>query len=332
MILAGLAALLLIGFLIVRGRNVADPAVRPIVASAGAQFEIVAEVGGMGGFAYGVDADGSRAAFGRGHEVVVADVSNPSSPTELHVVPVGGEVRDVKLVGNRVYVAADTAGLRIVHLEEGTVTDSMLFGDRAYGVDVVGEHVYVAARSEGLRIIDVSDLAGPVEIGSLSLPDDVVGLVVRGNYAYVAAWYESLRVVDVSDPTDPVETGFAPFQSYDHGAVWGVAVDGDLAIAAIPEKGLRTVDVSNRDSVKNHGMYYKRLHAPVGVDLHGPFAYVADQDEGLRILDLTDPQQPVEIGSIDLPGRAMAVHVHGGMAYVAAREGGPASGGRFGAE
>ncbi len=53
------------------------------------------------------------------------------------------------------------------------------------------------------------------------------------------------------------------------------------------------------------------------VCVQGPYAYVADYGCGLRIIDISDPAAPVEIGSCDSVYDAMHVVVHGTYAYVA---------------
>ena len=321
MLIVGIVVLCALAVLVRRSGGGQDTSGDAVAASVPGNMELVAEVG-AGAFTYAVDADGTRAAFGRGRHLVVADVSDPARPSERYAIPLPGDILGVRLSGDRVYVAADTAGLRIVDIVEGVEVGSLRFDDRAYDVEVSEPYVFVAARSEGLRVVDVSDPANPVEIAAVPTPDEAVGVVIQGDYAYVADSYESMRVVNVSDPSAPEEVSFAPFSSYDHGAAWNVGVDGELAAFTIPEKGLRTVDITYPDSVRNHGLYYQKLRAPADVALRGHLAFVADQEAGLRVLDLTDPQNPAEIGAAPLSGSALTIRLDGDVAYVAAKEAG----------
>ena len=286
--------------------------------------KIVAEFGGEKAYTYAVDSQGSIVVFGRGSDVVVADVSDPSRPAVLGAAALSGEVRAIDLQGSFAFVAADSGGLEIIDLSDPRHPDviaQIAFRDRAYGVAAEGDYVYVAARSEGLRVVDVSSPSQPAEVGHIVTPDEAVDVVVRDGYAFVAAWYESMRVIDISDPTSPEEISFASYDSYDNGAAWSVFVDGDLGLATVPDIGLRTVDISDPHDVKLYKVY-RGLFSPAGVAARGRTAYVADQDAGFRVLDLSDPVNPTEIGSLDLPGRAMAVMLADEVAYVAAREGG----------
>ena len=55
----------------------------------------------------------------------------------------------------------------------------------------------------------------------------------------------------------------------------------------------------------------------LGVAVSGTTAYIADGSDGLQIVDVADPQNPVIIGSVDTPGSAQNVAVSGTNAYVA---------------
>ena len=61
-----------------------------------------------------------------------------------------------------------------------------------------------------------------------------------------------------------------------------------------------------------------------GVAVVGELVYVTAWTSGLRVIDVSDPTAPVEIGSIDTPGNARNVAVVGSFAYVADSFEGPA--------
>ncbi|MDK9699582.1 MAG: hypothetical protein OEM52_05510 [bacterium] len=54
-----------------------------------------------------------------------------------------------------------------------------------------------------------------------------------------------------------------------------------------------------------------------GFALSGSYAYVASEDLGLRIVNISDPSNPSVVGSYDTPGMANGVAVSGNYAYVA---------------
>jgi hypothetical protein len=56
-----------------------------------------------------------------------------------------------------------------------------------------------------------------------------------------------------------------------------------------------------------------------GVEVVGNYAYVADEDAGLQIIDISNPTNPTRIGGYDTSGDANGVQVVGNYAYVADR-------------
>jgi hypothetical protein len=53
------------------------------------------------------------------------------------------------------------------------------------------------------------------------------------------------------------------------------------------------------------------------VTVAGIYAYVADVTEGLRVIDVSTPSAPVEVGFADTPGSAEGVAVAVGFVFVA---------------
>ena len=54
-----------------------------------------------------------------------------------------------------------------------------------------------------------------------------------------------------------------------------------------------------------------------GVAVSGSYAYVADYNSGLQIIDISNPASPSRVGSYDTPGYACGVAISGSYAYVA---------------
>jgi hypothetical protein len=76
----------------------------------------------------------------------------------------------------------------------------------AYTVALSGNHAYLGSGTV-LRVVDVSNLASPMVVGEVVLPNVVQGVAASGNHVYVADAEHGLRVIDVSEPEDPVEVG-----------------------------------------------------------------------------------------------------------------------------
>ena len=63
--------------------------------------------------------------------------------------------------------------------------------------------------------------------------------------------------------------------------------------------------------------YYDTPGYAYAVSVLWNYVYVADNDAGLRVVDVTNPANPFEVGFYDTPGSADGVAVAGNYAYVA---------------
>ncbi len=152
-----------------------------------------------------------------------------------------GFATDVKVVGNRAYLALGYAGLQIIDVSNPASPmrlggyDTSGFG-YARSMAVSGSIAYVTdPLAMLLQIIDVSNPASPVRLGGYDTSGFVGGVAVSGSLAYVADADAGLQILDVSDPASPVCLG-----GYDtSGIAYGVAVAGNRIYVADEEKGLK---------------------------------------------------------------------------------------------
>jgi hypothetical protein len=157
--------------------------------------------------------------------------------------------------------------------------------------------------------------------------------------AYVAAGTEGLRIYSVSDPASPTLLDSYIPDASDCRRDWvdfdEVAVDGMTAYVAGGRCGLLIVDVDLDDPANPSLLgafptqdWVKFVQVRTGAR-DTKTAYLTDYWGGLRIVDVTDPADPVELGSSDeaggLIGPALTVQVRSVagdvLAYVATMAG-----------
>jgi len=313
--------------------DVSNPASPTVVGKAPPLPGIVRGVAVAGSYAYvAVVAPVSQYLGGGSLEIGgslrVLDVSTPANPKEVGFYDTPGAAYGVAVAGSYAYVAGGySGGLRVMDVSSPawpTEVGSCDTPGEARGVAVAGSYAYVAdGVYGGLRVMDVSDPANPTEVGSFVAPGDVRGVAVGASgYVYVAAGdYRGLRVMDVSAPSNPTVAGFFDTPGY----AYGVAVAGSYAYVADGHGGLRVVNVSTPSNPMEVGLY----DTPQGawdVSVAGDYAYVAETPVwdgsqyvggGLRVVDVSTPAKPTEVGFCDTPGSALAVAIAGDRAYVA---------------
>ena len=263
----------------------------------------------------------------------VLDVSNPTHPVELgRYEGITPPAADVALQGQWAYIGTGE-GLQAVKVADPTTPalagsyhpDSMPPTGR--GVAIAGPYVYVAAGEGGLLVVDVSDPVNPKVVGRHDTAGQTWDVALTGDLAFLADEYNGLRVIDVADPFTPVEVGF-----YDIPGLYeffhGLAVAEGYAYVAdggLLETGLRIVDISDPVHPKEASFLPLRIQTAddvlparaEGVAVANGYVYLAAGTAGLRVVDVSEPAAPAEVGLYDTPGRADNLTMAGHYAYLA---------------
>jgi len=316
------------------------------IAAAGAGLKVVdvknpskpVEVGWYNtpGYAYGLAYSKVRKTvyIADGWEgVQIIDVFNPSSPNLVgnHKTP-GWAFGAVEKRGT-LYVADAFKGLRI--LDVSGISDSREIGfyepvvRSHFGKMLIsGNRVYIADKNNGLRIIDTAKKILPVQIGLYSPIGYAKGVKVYGNYALVAAGAYGFRIIDISNPDKASEIGFYDTEEYAN----CISVNKNIAYVGTTPSGkppeLHIIDISVPSKPERVGLYVYQGGQGTSLDMtvSGKYAYIASE-KGLLIIDISNPENPFQAGSItlwDVPKNisAVGVDVSGKLAFVALQHGG----------
>jgi hypothetical protein len=165
------------------------------------------------------------------------------------------------------------------------------------------------------RIIDISNPKAPADVAVMAFPQSAVGAVaIADHYAYVCV--EGLRIFDVDSPTSPLDVGFLP--SAGLGRPFNLAVDDGRAYytgfsQTLRAQALHIADVSNptAPAMINVWAFPSSGLAPQDLSVAGHYAYLAakgcftldntDCGNGLMVIDVADPESPVEVGHYVAP-------------------------------
>jgi hypothetical protein len=233
-------------------------------------------------------------------DLAVVDLRTPSSPRLLSQVYIAGGDR-VEVAGSYVYVTTGTA-LAIYDVSNPSspqLRGAVTIPNGAVELAVSGNTAYVGNLS-AVYSVDVTNRASPRIIGSVAAV--ATDLVVAGTRLYALSGSQ-FRVIDVANPAAPRVLGTGSAYSAWNGAVMGSALL--LASPAPNELGLYAVDVSTPSAPQ----LVADLPGDVGnIDTAaaGSLAAVTTND-GLQIVDVSDPVLPEVIGSLAIAGRGVAL-------------------------
>lgn len=144
-----------------------------------------------------------------------------------------------------------------------------------------------------VRMIDVSRPGSAVVVGEHTFTDDVLALAVDGSTVYVANSHEGLHLLDVSNSSAPAAQDVSPTR----GQAVGVAVSGEHAFVADNSLGFDVV--STVGGVNRVGEYLGDGF-PRAIGAVGNLVFVADQPNGLIVVDVSIPAAPEPVGMLSL--------------------------------
>jgi hypothetical protein len=207
------------------------------------------------------------------HGIVVVDVTTPTAPT----------------------IVAHFGSSRAADDPRSNVHTLFLDGGKAY----------LATLGHGLEIFDLADPTAPVLLGSYDLTAQsyVHDLYVAGDRAYLNMWGDGLVIVDVSHPEAVVQVGqFAGYGETTSHSNWVTTV-GDRTIAIHGDEQwnahVHIVDVTEGSPTfaTSIGEFQTRRAVSVhNIMALGSLGIVSYYQDGVRILDLSDPTHPKEVG------------------------------------
>ena len=269
--------------------------------------------------------------YSSGSRLRAIDVTDPTQPIwvdgECAATP--GGIRGVVISNGTAFAAEDDGGLAVFDVRPPgtcaliTLKETLAWTSRK--VALGGDHAYLVEDGPlGLRVLDVSEPGRPLVNGVCPLPGSAADIAVSGPTAYVLE-SRVLRVFDVSDPSSPLEVG-----SLEVGGDW-IDVAEPFAYVSSPYADghslgdMCVIDVSNSPAPVVLGCW-RDDGVPDGMVVSGEYAYLAmdqpdDDEDGLYVIDLSEPSAPVRRGFCHLPGLG-SIALSGHYAYVAAHEAG----------
>jgi len=269
-----------------------------------------------------IDGDFAHLADGSGG-LVIFDISDPTDIRIEGTLDTAGYALDVDQDGDDLFLADRQNGLLIIDVSVKSLP--VLKGqydtdDEAWGVAVDGDFAYVADYGTGLVVVDVSNVNLPELEGTMDTGGQAVNIVKVDDEVYIADRAGGMVTADVSVPDDPAELGV--FDTIGMGQ--DVEADDDHVYVADMDD-LWVLDHSDRYhptkmSVYSHGNVTSRYGA--GLALQDGYVYMSLSNEGLVVVDVSDPSDASLAGQYDTLGVAEGVDVDGDHAYVADGENG----------
>ncbi len=303
----GQAAYVADGFTALRIVNVAEPA-NPWESGhcdlPGLPFRVEL----VGNLAYVADYQGG---------LCVVDVADSANPVQVARCRVPGWSYALAVKQDHAFMATQDAGINVVSLDDPTwprlVMSCSTFSS-AQDIVVRNQCAYLAMDNVGLSIADITNPEEPQPVGRCSTARFAWRVAVAGHHAYLIDHWYGLHVFDISDSSQPQEVGIYPMHQAD-----GIAVADTVCFVARMDSGLTFINVA--DPAHPRLIYRAMSRLARDVVLFRNYACYCDGYH-VRILDVSDPENPVEVGSCAIPSPSEGLAILGQYLYVCELDGG----------
>ena len=190
---------------------------------------------------------------------------------------------------------------------------------RSHGIELVGDTLYVASYSDGVRLLDVQDPTAPRLLGSIDPGMPVSDVQIDGGRMYAYEWTSHTpdpfegHIVDIAGTRLASQRG-----ALDLARAGGrVAVDGGIAFVAQEER-IHAVDVMDPELPLLLGTSVAASVSddPVGVFAGSGVIVVAEPGGVVRFFDAADPRTIVVAGSYDAGDEIRSAAIDGSTLYL----------------
>ncbi|MCP4546354.1 MAG: hypothetical protein GY835_07805 [bacterium] len=248
--------------------------------------------------------------------IAVFDIGNPALPVHVNQIPCSYHPERVRIAGGLAFVSEISGELLIYSLEDPAAPALLGACDlpgHAKGLDVSGNLVYLAiydSETSMLCAVDVSDPSAPRLRGQAELIGFPIGVEIFGELALVNSGTDFLAV-RIADPIAPIPTDPMPGSLH-----FNLVIDGSIAyIQSYSGEHLQAVSLVDPEHPEIIGGN-SDVSGVAHMALAPPYIYLNSQN-GLAVMDISDPTDPQVVGSCDLGGHCRSIEVYGDYLYYA---------------
>jgi len=247
--------------------------------------------------------------------VVSFSLLDPSNIMKMGALALEGGANAITTSGNYAYVATNDA-VKVINISN----PSSLTGVSTVNISgvkdlfVKGDNLYVADGKNGIKVYDISSPSSPSLIDEKSYTEEIwnsLGVFVKNTLIFAANGHAGIAVIDdvINEKKADLLTNGAAYK------FTSVGMDGFIGLSN-GGSGFNVIDYRDLidDNASSNQLRVGASYATVGIPeksvVKGNRLYVADQDGGLQILDITDPSKPTRVGGVDIGCKATAVAVN----------------------
>ena len=240
--------------------------------------------------------DGKIVFRGASAGLVISEMSKDGAKLlERSVVYLPDAVSDVVVEGGMAYVACGPRGVVVIDVTDPVAPraiSAVKTRGAALRLDFQGDRLLVADGSTGLLLLDVTDASSPVPMAAWKSEGYVRHAILRGDTVYVAEDLFGVTRLRIT------RDGFEMVWRYDTGGqARALSMTEQRLLVANGSSGIVMLDVSGQgDPVEEGRMSLDDMARDVLRLPDSGFGFVAAGDDGIIVVDVSDPKKMVKVG------------------------------------
>lgn len=248
--------------------------------------------------------------------LLTIDVTDKFSPRLISSFPINGNVRKVAVQGKYAYLGDNQNQFRVVDISKAFQPEEVALldvGAEIQDMDISKTKVYLATGSNGLTIIDISNPQQPSILTTIDTPGNLQDVAVNlDTIAFLADGQNGLLVYDISELNAIEQVGFfSDFLNANQ-----VDINKGGVYISDRDSALHVMDVELDLSLQRVSSTEQQQGNAQSVDVNEMYAFVANANQGLQVIDISDSGVPVEVADYDSPGAAKGVTVSGDFVFL----------------
>jgi hypothetical protein len=228
----------------------------------------------------------------------VIDVSDPTNPYEVADCPISYYVWNMAVSGNYIYLTGNSQGLQVIDISNPLNPHIVANYPTAKGGIFISEpYAYFAENGYGLKIFNIADPLNAYQVGSCTIDGYPAKVVVFDNHAFVAGNECGLLAINVENPENPYQVdSYSGYYQNITGEDGYVYLSGQI-------DGFLVFDVTNPASIQ-YVTGYSLPNFASDVAVSGDYIYTGSN--GFRVIDVSDPTYPIQVGYSEIEGGCVA--------------------------
>lgn len=267
------------------------------------------------------------------------DISDPANPIIIDSPDNFPEnFSDLVMIDSLAYIIAN-GKLSIYEIQDLNEMEllSYIKISQSSELSIEDDIAYIVCSYGGIQVVDVSDIYSPEYLGSFMTPGCASGIEVENSIAYTTDLYTGIEIYDVSDAVNLNLVG----QIDTPHLASSISISNNIAYIADNDSYIPIIDFTDLDYpfiLNSYGIFYDvedfvisdqmgyavtssrfytfsldNLEYPevmeyiyiggtnLTITIDDPYAYVVSLFEGLKIIDIENPQNPYLLSTSEIP-------------------------------